>query len=184
MQKIINFILLLCLCAYSCNHVRPCDGIECGEFGTCQSGECECFYGRTGEFCEQFSPLQLDRIVLYMDSTTMSMDWEPNQAYGWKPDVYAHIYSDNFNINGCGDFEFITEEYHNSDINDVPFLWSPNLRLNERDYTLVVQEHDELQCPQKMASFRFFIDKNSENPLIVTNNIHSDQFVELHWSWQ
>lgn len=184
MKKSIGFILLFFISISSCRTPLPCEGVDCGEFAVCVIGKCECLYGRTGDFCDQFSPLQLDSLVLFLDANTMAMDWEPNQIYGWKPDVFVQFVSENFSPNDCNDAEFVLDYYYNSDIDDVPFIWTPGIRLNERNYTLYVRDNDVLKCAPRMANFDFFIDRNSPNPLIVQNSIHPDQRVELYWSWQ
>lgn len=181
MKNYFLLLLIVPLLLFSCRN--KCKDENCNESGYCEDGQCICFGGKVGIRCTEDSPLTLDSISLFLDSTLVDFDWEFDDPNGVRPDIIVQFSSLIFDGNDCGKYEYRSDIKWNADPEDFPMSWFPNIRLNETTYDVTIADSDFLACGDIMDQLRFQIDRNSANPVTVTSTVNSSRVLRLHWSW-
>lgn len=98
MKRLLFFSLLCSLSLFTCGDDDPCEGIDCGIYGRCVNGVCECEPGYGGADC---STALMPTSMTVTNSELLSWPATDSNGAGWDlttaPDVYMVVFDNDTN---------------------------------------------------------------------------------------
>jgi len=192
-------VLVTCVITFSSCEKDLCENIYCAPNSNCIEGVCieyETELGKEEEVnnlnnntgsSEILNRVKISSLKLYLSENVLDHHWDKTcedptiWCFFAAADIQLQFRPKNQNLIRCREAAYTTVTNSDVTYTDMPISWENSFELYEQAYEVEVTDYDWVGCPDFMTSFNFSLNKNSSNPLIVTNS-KSGQKLEIHWT--